>query len=337
MAGWRVLQDNPTTLNIRKDMLFDNIGIVLTNQCNAQCSMCCFECGPDKDFVLDEKLVFDIIEQASHITGIKRIGFTGGEAMLFPDLLMKAMEFAKRHSLDVTLTSNGFWAKDYNTALQKLEQLRKLGMVSLSISVDEYHLRYVGLECLTNLIRANRHIGIDFRIAVGDAYEGRSALDIIKKLDKDIYGQNLTIYPFMPVGKAAELAADKIFLRDYEASWRCCYNKNCAVLYDGSVYPCCSQAIYRNRICKGNIREKSLQDIISAYEDEGIFSTLVRQGFDFFVQIAREEKGWDIPRRYSSPCHLCHVLFSALEFVSFIQPHVQKEYLRHVKETLGLL
>jgi hypothetical protein len=140
----------------------------------------------------------------------------------------------------------------------------------------------------------------------------------------------------MPIGRGSGIIPAKLYLQPYDILWRCCYDKHCSILYDGSVYPCCSQAIYKNRISNKNIREKSLENILNSYEDVGIFSTLNRKGFAFFMKIAREELDLPLPDAYVSPCHLCGILFSNDMFVSYVQAHVEKEYLEHIRTVIGL-
>jgi MoaA/NifB/PqqE/SkfB family radical SAM enzyme len=141
-------------------------------------------------------------------------------------------------------------------------------------------------------------------LAIGDSPEGLSAVDIIRKLNTELYGTTMLIYPFLPIGRGSGIIAENLYLEPYDIAWQCCYGKHCSILYDGSVYPCCSQAIYKNRISNENIRKKPLKDVLSAYEDEGIFSTLNRKGFAFFMKIAREELALPLPDAYVSPCHL---------------------------------
>jgi MoaA/NifB/PqqE/SkfB family radical SAM enzyme len=245
--------------------------------------------------VLDKDLVFDIIWQAAAIPGMKRIGFSGGEAMLCRDVLMQSIEFVVKNGINATLTSNGYWAQDYSECTKLLEHFQKMGLASLSISIDEYHLRYIDIGCVKNILKANRYIGLKVVVAIGDSHEGLSAVDIIRKLNTELYGTTMLMYPFMPIGRGSDIISAKRYLEPYDTSWQCCYSKHCSILYDGTVYPCCSQAIYKNRISNENIRKKSLEDILNAYEDEGIFSTLNRKGFDFFMNIARDELALPLP------------------------------------------
>lgn len=62
-----------TKIRIEPDM----VAILLTDQCNAQCSMCCFSCSPQKKQVADEQVMREIIKQASAMPNIKKVGFSG--------------------------------------------------------------------------------------------------------------------------------------------------------------------------------------------------------------------------------------------------------------------
>jgi MoaA/NifB/PqqE/SkfB family radical SAM enzyme len=49
------------------------IGILITDRCSESCAMCCFGCSPEKQNVIDESLLLEIIEQAAGIQGITAI------------------------------------------------------------------------------------------------------------------------------------------------------------------------------------------------------------------------------------------------------------------------
>ena len=96
--------------------LFDTLALAITRKCNAECDMCCFECGPEKTEELEDDLLFRIIEEAAAIDSIKKIGFTGGEATLRPKVLIECIKRAKGYGMQTSLVSNGIWAKDLESA-----------------------------------------------------------------------------------------------------------------------------------------------------------------------------------------------------------------------------
>lgn len=324
--------------NLRKEpiSLFRSIGIALTRKCNAACSMCCFECSMEKEETLSREEVYGIIEQAEDIPGISRIGFSGGEAMLYPDLLFDGLARAKEAGMLTSLTTNGFWGKDSTECRRVLNALHSVGLDSLTVSIDNYHLEYVPLEAAVNIVRSSREIGVPLTLAIGDSLEGRRASDILQALGPDAYSVNLILYPFMPVGRGSAFSSEQIHTIPYSPGWKCRNNRQLAVLYDGNVYPCCSQAVYGSGLSMGNIRERSLSDIVKDYSGKGIFSTLQRKGLDWFVQIARSDFGMKVADSYHSPCHLCNQLFTDPAFVNGIAGYVEQEYNQTIYDFLEM-
>ncbi|MCM1326580.1 MAG: radical SAM protein [Bacteroidales bacterium] len=332
ITGGNMIPAAQCRVRTKKAYLFDNVGIALTRKCNASCRMCCFECNMKREETLTEREVHDIIEQAAQIEGINRIGFSGGEAMLYPDLLFSGLAKAKEEGMNTSLTSNGFWGANHTTCRRALNMFKNVGLDSLTISVDQYHLEYVPLQSVIHIIQNNRDFGVPLTLAVGDSLEGQRALEILREMGVTAYITNLVMYPFMPVGRGSDIPDDAIYYMPYENDWKCCNNNHLAVLYDGSVYPCCSQAVYGSLLSMGNIREYSLKELIDKYAGKCIFSTMKRRGLDWFVKIAVEEMGMQLPTRYHSACHLCNVLFSDKDFVDRLSSYIEKEYRQTIYE-----
>lgn len=336
LSDGNILKASHIKKQISKMSLFNNIGIALTRKCNASCRMCCFECNPVRTETLTEQEVYDIIEQAKEIDGISRIGFSGGESMLCPDLLFSGLAKAKEAGMRTSLTSNGFWGEDDIMCRRTLNTFRTLGLDSLTISVDHYHLEYVPLSAIINIIRNSRSTGIPLTLAVGDSLEGKRAIDILQDLGADAYTTNLILYPFMPVGRGCEIPDTAIYQLPYDPEWKCHNNNHLAILYDGSVYPCCSQAVYGSALSIGNIREQALSDIAKKYAGKCIFSTLRRRGLDWFVKIAVERFGMELPDHFHSPCQLCNRLFTDKTFLDGLSEYIDQEYRQTIYEFLGL-
>lgn len=56
----------------------NTVAVLLTDQCTAECEMCCFACSPRKNNVMDVELLKEIIEQAAKMPNINTVGFSGG-------------------------------------------------------------------------------------------------------------------------------------------------------------------------------------------------------------------------------------------------------------------
>lgn len=296
--------------------VFDSIGIAITRQCTAQCEMCCFECGPDKKEELDKELIFRIIDEAAEIEEIKKIGFTGGEATLRDKVLIEGIERTKLRGMEATLTSNGFWGKEPENARSWMKRLKAAGLDLLTLSLDEYHQKYIPLGSIRNIIRANEDTRIRITLAVGDSLGEQDSAAILRELGEDAYEHPLFLYPFMPLGRGKNL--NKVSLKKVNENWSCHNQKMLSVLYNGNVYPCCSQAVYGSLLCEANIKDLSLKEIIDKYQYFSLFSELTHHNFGWLLSKAKE---YQIPvnQESHSPCCFCHEIFTNKEFVERIR------------------
>ena len=116
--------------------LFDFLGIALTRKCTARCRMCCFECSPQQTEELDGELVLRMIQEAAGIPEIKKIGFTGGEAMLREELLLTCIRRTKQYGMQASQTTNGYWAATAEAARLRLENNCSAELESMTVSME---------------------------------------------------------------------------------------------------------------------------------------------------------------------------------------------------------
>ena len=316
--GYRVYKGNEI-IKVDHSPLFDTLAIALTRKCSAACEMCCFACSPDCTEELDAALVLRIIEEAAQLPEIKKIGFTGGEATLRKDLLLKCIKRTKMHGMKATLTSNGSWAHSPDAARKWLLDFKNTGLDLLTISVDEYHQQYIPLDHIRNIIRANKDIGLMIMLAIGDSLEKRDAFALINELREDLYEVPVTVYPFIAVGRGETLT--HTVQKAVDPQWRCHNQRILSILYDGSVYPCCSQAVYESLLCEGNIKNTTLKEIIEKYQYFSVFSEFSCHDFKWLLQKAKEYQ-IEVNKTTQSPCSFCHELFSNPMFVDKLREEI---------------
>lgn len=217
-----------------------------------------------------------------------------------------------------------------------LVELKSSGLEELSISVDAYHLEYVNLNCLQNILRANRKVGIALQIALGDVKDDTRAYEIIKKIDVDIYETKLVIYPFLPVGRGSVMQPKSTEYRSYDSTWTCPSGGEFMITPKGDTYPCCSQAVYGSILSKGNVFEKPLADILKSYQHFCYYSLLRSKGFQWFYDILTTKENMRLSGQYVSPCHLCYTIFTKEEMYSKLTSHYDNALIYQVKDLLNL-
>ncbi len=125
--------------------------IAITNACNARCRFCNFPQVPPASRVMaDSGRLFQGMASLKR-AGVQYLCFTGGEPLLYPDLL-PALSCARELGINTILCTNGSLL---TPAL--IKGLQAAGLETLIISVDApsaaQHDRHRGLPGLTDHIR----------------------------------------------------------------------------------------------------------------------------------------------------------------------------------------
>ena len=122
--------------------------VAVTNACNARCRFCSFpQVAPAERRMADPaRLSQGLI--AMERAGIRYVSFTGGEPLLYPDLL-PALAQARDLNLETILVTNGALLVP-----KLIRELQGLGLDTIIISIDaasaEAHDHHRGLPGLTN-------------------------------------------------------------------------------------------------------------------------------------------------------------------------------------------
>ena len=115
------------------DRKIDYIRVSVTSRCNFRCLYCMpntpFEWEP-KENILSYEEMFEFLRLAID-EGVKKIRITGGEPLLRKDLdKFIKMLYEYKPSLDLALTTNGYYLKEY------AKKLKKAGLKRVNISLD---------------------------------------------------------------------------------------------------------------------------------------------------------------------------------------------------------
>ena len=115
------------------DRVIDYIRVSVTSRCNFRCLYCMpntpFEWIPHEEVMRYEEM-FEFLKLAID-EGVKKIRITGGEPLLRKDLdVFIKMLHDYKPSLDLALTTNGYYLKEY------AEKLKNAGLKRVNISLD---------------------------------------------------------------------------------------------------------------------------------------------------------------------------------------------------------
>ena len=309
-------------------MLMKNFAFALTDKCSAACDICCFSCSPAKNNVLDKEVIKNYIDQVAELNSDhdKSISFTVGEALLFYDMVLDCVSYAKKRGLNTGIVSNGFWGKNLNDASNILKELHSAGLSSLALSVDIHHQRYVPIEYIKNILKVIRNLNIKFEIRMLVLKGDDSFKKSISGLRPDIYGFNIHVTPFFPVGNAAKMFPADKFIKKYKSETATCpFEGSLVAMFNGNMLMCCSQFTYKIPMLKiGTFGKTSVKEAIDNISNNDFIYVMFRNGLGWYAKLAKK-LNFHVEDYYCAACHLCYELFSNEEFIKQAEPYVEEK------------
>lgn len=146
-------------------------GIFLTYKCNSECRHYMYASSPGwkADWISESDLSRILPQLSDKVipapSGNQTVGinygihFTGGEPFLNYDLLLRAVEIAKKHELpSVFVETNFLWCIDDTLAEEKLRKLKETGLDGILVSVNPFLLEYVPFERVQRAVRIGREV-----------------------------------------------------------------------------------------------------------------------------------------------------------------------------------
>ena len=140
---------------------------ITTYTCTSACKSCCFQCSPKRK----EKLSIDEMKRYIDVSvesynSLKIMVLTGGEAFIYGKKIEDIARHAVSKGLMTRIVSNGFWAKNYDTAYKRIENLIKAGLTEINFSTGDDHLEFVPIETIKNGVLASLRQGLTVVINV---------------------------------------------------------------------------------------------------------------------------------------------------------------------------
>jgi MoaA/NifB/PqqE/SkfB family radical SAM enzyme len=235
------------------------------------------------------------------------IHITGGEPFLYWDRLVEILQTAKKEklpNLDL-IETNGGWAKDETDAKQKLKLLDQLGINKLKISCDPFHLEFVDVETVKNLlVWATEILGPD-RVQV--RWEKYLSVQNENAEQKQAFIQATKDYPCRFTGRAAGKLAQLVLSRSLDdiSALNCKKSflgaKGVHVDPFGNVFSgTCSGIII------GNVNNIGLDKIWQNFElKSNKIVNILSTGGPALLAKEAQTSGFDPNELYAGKCHLC--------------------------------
>lgn len=284
-----------------------------TTACNLACGHCDV---PRSGKKLASKDAMRFLLQCKR-TGVKRVGFTGGEPFLFLDFLCDVTRRAVEEGfLFDRIMTNAVWWRDENDLKVALIKLYNAGYDgSICVSVDAFHkqdLKKVALfiELACQIWRRPDMVSIAYTAGAKDSQTKtklRALSALVKKRDRGIFLKFLKI-DIAPVGKASTVKSP------WDGRWfkedHCQGPGNILfVMPNGDVKPCCGYANHRKELTIGNIHRDSAKDMIKNLRNNKLICTIYDRGLSC-IRKNLENLGVRFPGKTSSHCYFCDYIIS---------------------------
>jgi len=307
-------------------MVYDSCGILLTENCNAKCKMCCDSRGRVVGKTLSKDDIDLILSNIKECEEITTVGITGGEPMLYQDLVEYIFDYNFDRNMKFTLKSNGFWGNNQSNARKFIEKY-KAKLSNLSFSYDEFHKEFLDLQSIKNIIEIADDLEVNTEVVGCFLEDGMQPSDVLNELGRSAYKTNFAYQPVIRTGSAQTSFKESQFCTIFDVTK---HTPKCLAVLDKTilvnpkleVFPCCSQVIENTLLMMGNLREESLLSIINSIEYNKVLHVLFTEGFAPFLEFL-EKLGVEYPKKLTSACELCEYLFKDDWFLRLLK---EEEY-----------
>ena len=181
----------------------DYLRVSLTSNCNLRCQYCMPEQKiKQTEEMLSQKNLIHLVELISS-TGIKKIRLTGGEPLLYPQIILELAKNLKPLSIPLFLETNGTLVK------QLAQVIDEIDIISMDMKLPsdigkaywQEHEEFLKLaskkDVYVKIVVSNESTVEDFE----------KALSIIKNIDENIL---LVLQPITPLGGLHEAPPEKM-------------------------------------------------------------------------------------------------------------------------------
>ncbi len=281
--------------------------------CGLSCAHCIFRCGPDVLRTMGLAAAKTYIDQAARV-GIRKIVFTGGEPLFHPGELRGLIHHAATQGMQCALMTNAFWASSRNRTEVCLIELRDLGLQSITLSTDRYHLLAVPVENLQRALDVSGKIGLQVAVKIARLQHDPIAEGLCRDLCDST--TRILVQDISPLGRASSLR-HAVRLRP---SWTFT-GPGCStppvLLPNGNLLTCCNLPARDLKVTDfplvlGNIREESLATLLRRRSTDPLLNTLRSRGpSTVLTLLARHAPQTRVSKKaeYHSGCDLCFRLF----------------------------
>jgi len=293
------------------------VGFALTTKCNFYCAHCITNSSPAINDSISLNDAYILIEQIAKESN--NICFTGGECFLRLNDLYSCISKANQLKLNISIVTNGFWAKNEHRAREIICELKKLKVSGICVSLDKFHLPFTVLDNALLIAKLCKEHNINSLVRVCSTKNDSFADELInREKHSDINFQRIRV---LRMGRATNLPlSDFNFISTLPED--CCTTvRSPIVLPNGMVQACCGPGVCfenHNPLNLGNWKEEKLSHILRKHKTHPIVMALHNFGPKYLFEMLESEfPNSKLPKRenYTGICELCVDLCNRIIFL----------------------
>ena len=287
------------------------VSLIVTDKCTAACHNCCFKCNPKNNNTMTLVEIKNIIDQVVlDFPTVEACVFTGGECTLLDNDLKESIRYAHKLGLVCRIVTNGYWAKNLETAFNFLKILKSCGLDEINLSTGEQHQKWVPYDRISNACKVAIRLHLPIAINVESTPTSTfTSEDILK--DAEILGA---------YQKGQVIIKDSLWIefdkKNVEAEelnkGRCTYLFNTiSVSPDMYLLACCGLTCQSSNYLKlGSLRKYSIKTLWQEQYDDFLKLWLYTCGpYEIYSFLCKKKNIEIQSNKYPHICSLCqHVL-----------------------------
>ncbi len=296
-------------------------GIITNYNCTASCKHCMFASSPEcENNFIDEK-TSEKIAMLLQEADARSVHIGGGEPFMNFDGLCTLIKALGKYGISIDyIETNAFWSVNEDFVNKRLEALRELGVYTIMVSVDPFHIEYIPLSRPLLLCSLLEKQGFDYFIWQQRFLKRLTKLDIskvhteeeLKAVLGESYIKDTAREYGLGINGRALMIADELY--SYKKADELATSDECASL---SVPHHCHIDLYGNAVpsrCTGICAEARdyLEENIS-YEKYPVFARLKNGGTKELYEYALEKGFVPQKRGYPTRCAFCYAMREYLE------------------------
>lgn len=284
------------------------LGLLLTQRCNAACTHCATSCGPDKSAALSKAQIFRMMEEAAQVHDGHKLVFaiSGGEPFLDFPLLVEVVEHGALLGGEVTCVTNGYWASSDEKARRMLARLKAAGLSRIAVSSSRFHQDFVKFARVQRALLLAQEAGIE---AVLKYAKTRS--DEARAAEAEGWAKGAGIsrsepFPVLPYLREGAALRESEYLSDPGLPEGGCPIPSVTVREDGTAYSCCAPGGFVEFLALGNAIEEGVAKVQRRFLLNGRQRLLRERGPIHFARAIEAAGGRSLLRdSYAGVCDLC--------------------------------